>query len=34
MPLLKGGAFVEDRWRALADGEPLPADDAVVHVSG
>jgi uncharacterized protein (DUF934 family) len=30
MPLLKGGAFVEDRWRALADGEPLPADGAVV----
>ena len=30
MPLLKGGAFVEDRWHRLADDEVLPAGGAVV----
>ena len=30
MPLLKGSAFVEDRWCALADDEALPAGGAVI----
>ncbi len=30
MPLLKNGAIIEDRWQVAADGEPLPADAAVI----
>ena len=30
MPLLKGGVEVADRWRALADAEPVPAEGDVV----
>ena len=30
MPLLKNGALVDDRWRRLADDDPLPGTDAVI----
>jgi uncharacterized protein (DUF934 family) len=30
MPLLKNGAAIDDRWRRLADGDPLPGSDAVI----
>jgi uncharacterized protein (DUF934 family) len=30
MPLLKNGALVDDRWRRLADDDPLPGPDAVI----
>jgi uncharacterized protein (DUF934 family) len=30
MPLLKGGRFVPDGWRALADGEAVPEGGAVI----
>jgi uncharacterized protein (DUF934 family) len=30
MPLLKGGAVIDDRWRRLADDDPLPGTDAVI----
>jgi len=30
MPLIKAGTAVADRWRALADEEPVPAEGAVV----
>ena len=30
MPLLKNGAFVDDRWRRLADDDPAPESDAVI----
>ena len=30
MPLYKNGVFVEDRWRALPDGEAAPASGNVV----
>jgi len=30
MPLLKNGAVIDDRWRRLADDDPLPGTDAVI----
>ena len=30
MPLLKNGAFLDDRWRRLADDDPAPDGDAVI----
>jgi uncharacterized protein (DUF934 family) len=30
MPLLKDGAIIDDRWRHLADDDPLPGTDAVI----
>jgi uncharacterized protein (DUF934 family) len=30
MPLIKGGALVEDDWVSVGDGEPLPADRPVI----
>jgi uncharacterized protein (DUF934 family) len=30
MPLLKNGAVIDDRWRRLADEDPLPGTDAVI----
>lgn len=30
MPLLKNGALIDDRWRRLADDDPLPGTDAVI----
>ncbi len=30
MPLLKHGALIDDRWRRLADEDPLPGTDAVI----
>jgi uncharacterized protein (DUF934 family) len=30
MPLLKNGSLVDDRWRRLADDDPLPGTDAVI----
>lgn len=30
MPLLEAGRFVEDRWHALADGEPIPAAGQII----
>lgn len=30
MPLLRGGRFVPDDWRALADDEPLPESGAII----
>lgn len=30
MPLLKAGRFVEDSWRALADGEDVPASGRII----
>jgi len=30
MPLLKNGALIDDRWRRLADEDPLPGTDAVI----
>jgi phosphoadenosine phosphosulfate reductase len=30
MPLWKSGAFVEDNWKLVPDGEPVPADVPVV----
>ena len=30
MPLWKSGAFVEDNWQVVPDGEPVPADVPVV----
>jgi len=33
MPLIKGGRFVADPWRSLADDEPVPAEAPQVIVS-
>lgn len=30
MPLLRNGAVIGDRWRRLADDDPLPGSDAVI----
>lgn len=30
MPLLKAGRFVEDSWRALAEGEAVPASGRII----
>jgi phosphoadenosine phosphosulfate reductase len=30
MPLWKNGAFVEDDWAIVPDGEPMPADGAAI----
>ncbi len=30
MPLLKNGAVIDDRWRRLADDDPVPGSDAVI----
>jgi len=30
MSLLKNGAVIDDRWRRLADDDPLPGTDAVI----
>jgi len=30
MPLLKNGAVIDDKWRRLADEDPLPGTDAVI----
>ena len=33
MPLIKGGRFVADPWRSLADDEAVPADATYLIVS-
>ena len=33
MPLIKGGRFVTDPWRPLADDEPVPAEPQPVTIS-
>lgn len=30
MPLLKNGAVIDDRWRRVADDDPLPGSDAII----
>jgi uncharacterized protein (DUF934 family) len=33
MPLIKDGAFVEDNFQTVADGEPLPANGTIVSLA-